>query len=137
MEALERLKVFCKEAESGQFRPTVETIDALGNALVEAAGVREGYTELAWQAGCYLLVESDNVDDIYTRFGYPAVARALQATLANGTFPLGLGFMNDFLPSGGLGTLVSHPCIQQALTSWGAQKATLAPENFRATPNAV
>ena len=42
--------------ERGQFQLTAEAIDTLGNALVEAAHVREGYAKLAWQAGVYLLV---------------------------------------------------------------------------------
>ena len=138
MEALENLKIFCKEVEHGQFQLTAEAIDTLGNALVEAARVSEGYAKLAWQAGVYLLVESGNDGDIYTRFGYTAVANALQASLADGTFPLGLGFITEgFLPDGGLETLVRHPRIQQALATWSETKVTISPQSFRATPRAI
>src|SRR5690349_17450555 len=133
MEALENLKIFCEEVERGQFQPTAEAIDVLGNALVEATRVREGYAELAWQAGVYLLVESGNESDIYTRFGYAAVANALQASLMDATFPLGLGFIADgFLPNGGLETLMRHPRIRQALGSWNEKKVSLSPQSFRA-----
>ena len=66
MEALEILKIFCEEVEHGQFQLTAEAIDTLGNALVEAARVSEGYAKLAWQAGVYLLVVSGSDGDIYT-----------------------------------------------------------------------
>ncbi len=86
----------------------------------------------------YLLVESGNSGDFYTRFGYATVANALQASLADGTFPLGLGFITEgFLPEGGLETLMRHPGIQQALATWNETKVTISPQNFRATPRAL
>lgn len=138
IEALKNLKTFCEEIEHSQFQFTAEAIDTLGNALVEAAHVSEGYARLAWQAGVYLLVESGNDGDIYTRFGYAAVANALQASLLDGTFPLGLGFITEgFLPDGGLGMLVRHPRIQQALATWSGMKVTLSLQSFRTTPRAI
>jgi hypothetical protein len=139
MKAIKNLKIFREYVDRNEFEPTEQALERLGRDLIEAAGTREGYEKLAWQAGADLLLVIDDTDAFYERFGYDTVANALRASIEDGTFPLSLGFIDyDFLPpSGRLEALVRHPLIQQALHIFQTTSITLSPQNFCATPNIV
>lgn len=139
MKALTNLTIFREYVDSNTFEPTEEALERLGHDLIEAAGVREGYEHVVWQAGAYLLLVSEDADAFYERFGYDTVASALRASLEDGTFPLSLGFIDaDFLPPGGrLEALMRHPLIGQVLQMFQVNPPALSLEYFRATPRIV
>lgn len=139
MNAIQNLKIFREHVDRNEFEPTEEALEQLGRDLIEAAGTREGYENLAWQAGRDLLLIAEDADAFYERFGYDTVANALRASLEDKTFPVSLGFIDyDFLPPDGrLEALVRHPLIEQALHIFQNAPLTLSPQNFSATPNIV
>jgi len=135
--AVDQLQMFLKKIEDKAFVPSGEEIGLLGANLVLTAKEQIGYVGLVWQVGVYLLIlvseqPEIGVDSFYQMYGYNTVANALVATLQNGDFPLGLGFIvHDFLPNDGLRGLAANRVVRRALAGLGAEHFKIPVENFR------
>jgi len=100
--------------------PSVEALPRFMEAIIAAAGTRQGYSGLAWRSGVKLLsvakMSGQDPDSLFDEFAWRALAVALQRALQDNRLLSALSYATvSFLPPAGAPPLFDHPQIVQGI----------------------
>ena len=116
-------------------------IQFLGQQLVEAAKTPDGYRDVVWRAGEYLILYASEYPDwgsegFFDDYGYTAIQNSFEAVFALDDFPANLGFItHNFLPGGQLPRLFADARIRHTLEQCALERCRLSPDKIASLPS--